>query len=235
VKVSIIIAVLNSHKVVVRQIRHFRKMGLSNDVEILLVDDGSNPPISFNSGMANFNIYYTNDKRPWTQGLARNLGASKAKGEYLFITDIDHIITREAIEAVRNFDGDLMNFPRKYGILDRYGTLVTDEKSMLAFGALPRRVNKHANTFAMRRSIFEAIGGYDRKHCERLFHVGGKVTSEEGALFSKYKRIAKGTLAVSGPMTYFYPTGRFRVDGNTNPYGLFHGLSIEPVPQPMLE
>jgi len=46
-KVSVIIAVLNSHEVVRRQIEHFKKMELSSDVEIILVDDGSNPPLGF--------------------------------------------------------------------------------------------------------------------------------------------------------------------------------------------
>lgn len=241
-KVSIIIAVLNSHKVVVRQIRFWKGMRLPKDVEIILVDDGSTPPLDYgNCGLRNFSVYFTNDKRPWTQGLARNLGVSKAIGEYIFITDIDHIITREAIEAVRNFGGDLMVFPRYYGILDRYGNLLNDEKTMIEFGARLRGMRHrrmsggyHMNTFAMKKSIFDSIGGYDRKHCERMFHVGGAFTSEEGALFSKYRRIAKGRQAVAGPATYFYPTGQFRVDGNHNPFGLFHTLSLEPVAQPMM-
>jgi len=238
-KVSIVIAILNSHKIVVRQIRHFKKMRLPRDVEIIFVDDGSTPPLDYgNCGLRNFSVYFTNDKRPWTQGLARNLGVSKAVGEYIFITDIDHIITREAIEAVRNFEGDLMVFPRYYGILDSRGNLLNDWKTMMEFGARPRNRMSggyHMNTFAMKKSIFDSIGGYDRKHCERMFHVGGRFTSEEGALFSKYRRIARGGQAVAGPTTYFYPTGQFRVDGNHNPFGLFHTLSLEPVAQPMME
>ena len=240
-QVSIVIAILNSHKVVVRQIRHFKIMKLPNDVEIILVDDGSNPPILYtaeSTGLKNLMVLATHDKRPWTQGLARNLGASHATGKYLFVTDIDHIITREAIEAVRNFEGDLMVFPRYYGILDRYGNLLNDWKTMMEFGARPRNRMSggyHMNTFAMKKSIFDSIGGYDRKHCERMFHVGGRFTSEEGALFSKYRRIARGGQAVAGPATYFYPTGQFRVDGNHNPFGLFHTLSLEPVAQPMME
>ncbi len=84
-KVSVVIAVLNSHQVVVRQIRHFKRMRLPKDVEIILVDDGSNPPLNYETcGLRNLRILYTNDKRPWTQGLARNMGAKVAKGEYLF-------------------------------------------------------------------------------------------------------------------------------------------------------
>ncbi len=223
---------------VVRQIRYFRKMDLSDDVEIIFVDDGSEPPLNYeNSGLRNFHIYYTHDKRPWTQGLARNFGVSNSTGEYIFITDIDHILTKEAIEAVCKFNGDLMVFPRYYGILGRNGELITDVKSMLALGARYRpRLSGgfHMNTFAMKRDIFNAIGGYDDRYCSTMFHVGVRFTSEEGALFSKYRR-GGYQQAVGGPITYFVPTGRYRIDGSHNPFGLFHNLSLEQVPQPMME
>jgi len=45
VKLSIIIPVLNSHEIVRRQIEHFRKMNLPDDVELIIVDDGSDPPL----------------------------------------------------------------------------------------------------------------------------------------------------------------------------------------------
>jgi len=44
-KLSIIIPVLNSHEIVRRQIEHFRKMDLSDDVELIIIDDGSDPPL----------------------------------------------------------------------------------------------------------------------------------------------------------------------------------------------
>lgn len=45
IKLSIIIPVLNSHEIVRRQIEHFRKMNLPDDVELIIVDDGSDPPL----------------------------------------------------------------------------------------------------------------------------------------------------------------------------------------------
>jgi len=45
IKLSIIIPVLNSHEIVRRQIEHFRKMNLSDDVELIIVDDGSVPAL----------------------------------------------------------------------------------------------------------------------------------------------------------------------------------------------
>jgi glycosyltransferase involved in cell wall biosynthesis len=249
VKVSIVIAVLNSHEVVRRQIEHFRKMvlrtDLPDDAEVIIVDDGSNPPLTYPEKLRNLSFYYTNDKRPWTQGLARNLGASKASGEYLFFTDIDHIITKEALADSLMFTGDKMVFPRYYGILSKDGDIICDEKSMLDFGLDPRRVNTrrghmcggiHGNTYLIRRPLFDLIGGYDPRFCQSGFHVGGKFPSEESRFNQKYNHLVNRGLAknaVIGSKIYCYPVSRFRVDGDNNPFGLFHGLSLEQVPQPM--
>jgi glycosyltransferase involved in cell wall biosynthesis len=238
-KVSIIIAVLDSHKVVVRQIRNFKKMNLPSSVEIIFVDDGSEPPLTYQDcGLRNFTILFTNDKRPWTQGLARNLGASQARGEFLFFTDIDHIITKEAVEAVLDFNGDKMVFPRYYGILDRHGNIVCDEKSMIEFGLNPIRLRRrglacgfHGNTYAIRKTIFDLIGGYDKRYCDQGFHMGGKFMSEERKFNIKWASVVKRGWAPGGekegPKIYHYPTSKFRINGDNNPFGLFHKLSLE--------
>jgi len=245
VKVSIIIAILNSHRVVVRQLRHFKRMNLPDSVEIIFVDDGSDPPLNYeNCGLRNFFVYYTNDKRPWTQGLARNLGASKARGEYLFFTDIDHIITKEAIEDVLKFEGDKMTFVRCFGVLSRRGDLICDRESMLAFGLDPERTKGkrgmtggvHGNTYAIKRTIFDMIGGYDPRFCEQGFHMGGAHMSEERKFNLKWASIVKRGLVKGGEKMgadiYHFPVSKFRTDKNNNPFGWFHDLSLEQVPQP---
>jgi len=119
-KLSIIISVLNSHEIVRRQLLHFKKMDLPEDIEIIFIDDGSNPPLTHDGSLKNFTMYATNDKRPWTVELARNLGARVADGEYLLMTDIDYIIPRDAIEAVYTLKEDKGRFHRQY--LDRCST-----------------------------------------------------------------------------------------------------------------
>jgi glycosyltransferase involved in cell wall biosynthesis len=218
-------------------------MNLPDDVEIIFVDDGSDPPLNYRMGLKNFTIYYTNDKRPWTQGLARNLGASKAIGEYLFFTDIDHILTKEAIEAVRNFEGDKMVFRRMFGILNQHGQIINDVESVLKFGLSQRRFRQrglnggfHGNTYAIKKTVFQLLGGYDPKYCESGFHVGKRYMSEERNFNNKYdRRVIRGKLQppVIGPNIYVFPTSKFRQDGDNNPYGLFHSLSLEQIPQPM--
>ena len=243
-RISIVIAILNSHKIVVRQIRYFKKMRLPRDVEIIFVDDGSNPPLSYETcGLRNFRILYTNDKRPWTQGLARNMGAKAATGDYLFFTDIDHMITREAIEEVLKFSGDRMVFPRHFGILSRNGDLIIDRKSLIDFGLNPVRLRGrrgfsggfHMNTYAVKKIIFDLIGGYEPSLCTQGYHMGGKGWSEESYFNARFKRMERKGLVneVIGPIIYHYPVSKFRTDGDNNPFGLFHGLSLKQVPQPM--
>jgi hypothetical protein len=221
-------------------------MKLPDDVEILFMDDGSNPAIVVeNPGLPNFRIYPTGDYRPWTQGLARNLGARIALGEYLFFTDIDHIISHEAIEAVREFDGDKMVFPRHFGILNSRGNVTQDLDTLMKFGMNKERYKRrkleggfHTNTFAMKKSIFVEMDGFDPDHCQSGFHVGGKYMSEERDFYLRYSRHVKRGLykeEVIGPKIYAYPIGRFLEDGQENPHGLFHGTSREQVPQPLLE
>lgn len=249
-KISIIIAILNSHKVVVRQIRHFKKMNLPREVEIIFVDDGSDPPLYYQDcGLGNFKVLFTNDKRPWTQGLARNIGAKEAKGEYLFFTDIDHIITKEAIEEVLNFSGDRMTFYRYFGTLDRYGNIVKDRDSMLQFGlsrSFARKVTEdgslfcgmHANTYAVKKTVFDEIGGYNPQFCTQGYHMGGHGWSEESyfnAMFRRMLKEGKVSEEVGKSKIYHYPVSKYRDDRDNNPSGLFHKLSLEQVPQPMIK
>ena len=64
-----------------RQIKHFKKMDLPDDVEIIIVDDGSDPPLECGDGVK---IIETKDTRPWTQPKARNIGAAKARGDFFY-------------------------------------------------------------------------------------------------------------------------------------------------------
>lgn len=245
IKVSVVINVLNSHEVVRRQIEHFKKMNLSDDVEIIFVDDGSNPPIVSNSDLRNLTILYTNDKRPWTQGLARNLGATKASGEYIMFTDIDHFYSKASIEATLKFTGDKMVFVRNYGILDENGNIIDDIPSLLNFGLDPARLGGrrgktggfHGNSYAIKKSVFFALGAYKERWCNGMMHQGKRKGEDSYFNWQYTKAMHRGEVkqAEVGPHMYVFPIGKFRKDGDNNPFGFFHSLSHEPVIQPMME
>lgn len=244
-KLSIIIAFYNSHGAVARQVKYFNKMNLPDDIEFIFVDDGSNPPHKIEDyDLKNLRIHATNDKRPWTQGLARNAGAKLATGEYLFMTDVDHIISREAINDVYTFSGAKMLFSRYLGVLLREGELSQEPAVLEEYGLdmnqfTPQRglcVSKHGNTFAIKKSIWEEMGGYNPRYCN-YGHYAGPRRGEDCYFNSDWKNYAliHGLKEEFGSKVYIFPIAKYHVTGDRNPMGLFHNLSQELTLQPMKE
>ena len=220
-KISIIIAVLNSHEILRRQLLHFEKMNLPDDIEIIVIDDGSEPALEGN--IKNLTMFATNDKRPWTQPLARNIGAKMAKGEYLICTDIDHILSRKLIDLVYATDYDVVKFKREPGVLDEDGDFTQDMDVLHAYGYEKGRglhMSAHGNSYAIKKDLFIRLGGSQKKDVypnrdelklkRRLRRLGDKVKilTDEGR-----------------PTIYMIPNGRFCGDRNYNPFNLFHNLT----------
>ena len=153
-KCSIIISVLDSHEILRRQLLHFERIMPAN-FELIIMDDGSEVPLS-NSRKLPFplSIVPTHDTRPWTNNQARNFGAEQAKGEYLLMTDIDHVMTQPALQAVSTFQGDMLRFRRRIAQLDIHGRPCN----------LGAQRPPHVNTFAVKKDVFEKMGGYNREY-----------------------------------------------------------------------
>ena len=229
-RLSIIISVLNSHEIVRRQLLHFKKMDLPDDVEIIFIDDGSNPPLTHDGKLNNFTMYATNDKRPWTVELARNLGARVSDGEYLLMTDIDYIIPRSAIEDALKLKEDKMRFKRQFGILDENGNFTQDFDVLRKYGLLESRIvergtniSPHPNNFVMRKETFWMLGGYREDLVDRPYPNKGD-TYFKGA-WSKAYEAGKVTMCDYRPTIYMFPNGQFCGDVDYNPFGLFHTLT----------
>lgn len=150
-KCSLIISVLDSHEIFKRQMRRFKKLLPPDDFEVIILDDGSHPPLAYDEEVPfPFHLIPTHDERPWTPNQARNLGATFAQGDYLLMTDIDHILTPKAIRAALDFEGDMLQFARRVGHLDEHGELYD----------LGKVLPPHVNTFSIRRELFAQTGGY---------------------------------------------------------------------------
>jgi hypothetical protein len=228
-KISVIIPVLDSHEIVRRQALYFKSLNLK-DVEFIIIDDYSTPPLEDPTGV--LKIYRTDSRLAWTQGLARNLGASKATGEYLLMTDIDHILDKKAFENVLDFDGIFMHFNRFLGILDEEGKLHYDRKSLREYGTHKRYLKAdepgtglHQNTFAISKKAFEEVGGYQKEWCSYGFHpltgLGDDVYMN-GATRRYLKK--HNQLRELQDKVYVFPNGRFHGEGELNPHGLWHTL-----------
>jgi glycosyltransferase involved in cell wall biosynthesis len=68
-------------------------------------------------------IVPTNDKRPWTSSLARNMGARMAQGDWCFMVDGDFILPRKAIDFAERVGGPILQVTR----IDREGTAALTE------------------------------------------------------------------------------------------------------------
>jgi hypothetical protein len=219
-KLSIVIPVLDSHEIVRRQSLYFEKMPLPDDAELILVDDGSDPPIE--CPMAT--VIATNDRRPWTQPKARNIGAAHARGEFLLLTDIDHIVTQEAVGLGRNYSWDYGKFKREFGVLDEWGEVHQDYETLMEYGVPASRLESrklrlscHTLSMIIRRSLFEDLGGYREK-------LGRHPTHDDGHMKRQLRR-KKGITKCPDddrPWILMIPNGRYCGDNNANPFGLFH-------------
>ena len=229
-KYSICIPVLNSHEILRRQLIHMEKLDIG-DNEIIIVDDGSSPPLEYN-GNLNVRIIRTNDTRPWTWALARNRGAKEAKGDYIIFFDIDHIILQETLDMVKDFDGQKIHFKREFGVLTEAGEFTQDIDELVKYGFLESRLGKRGlqmtplpNNFVMRKDVFFALGGYREDLFERPYPQG------EDRLFKKawcqWKAAGKGTENIERPTIYMIPNGYKAGTQHVdfNPFGLFHNLS----------
>lgn len=217
-KLSIVISVYQSYEIVRRQLLHFEKMDLPG-VEVLIVDDGSDPPIE---GAA----LRTGNRLAWTQGLGRNLGAKYAKGEYLLMTDIDHIVSKEAILDALAFRGNKMIFRRQAAVLDENGDVRQDEETLREWGYNREKLDcsVHGNTFVMAKKTFDWLGGYDPRTCTVGYHPVSR-KGDDCYFNTKWNHAFRGVQPAVGRDIYMFPIGRFHRDGDLNPHGLFHNLN----------
>jgi hypothetical protein len=168
---SLVVSVLQSHEVVRRQLLHLRRV-LPPGCELVLVDDGSVPSLEATCAAVPlpfpFHLHRTHDYRPWTQPRARNLGAALAVADRLLFFDIDHILTAELLALCLAYRGDKLHWVRRPGALDEEGHIITSLQTLReAYGLTDQGVGVHANSFLIRRPLFERLGGYDERFCGR--------------------------------------------------------------------
>jgi glycosyltransferase involved in cell wall biosynthesis len=228
IKISVVIPVLNSHEVLRRQLTYMGKF-VQDDTEIIIVDDGSDPPLEVPEWVK---VIRTNDKRPWTWASARNKGAKEAVGKWLLMFDIDHFIDAEIFDILREYDGDKVIFQREFGVLDESGTPTQDLETLVKYGFPQNRFKKRGlkitalpNNFAMKREVFFDIGGYREDFSHRPYPQGEDRYFKKGWLM--WERANNGQYYKGRPKIYMFPNGYLCGDKHVdfNPFGLFHTLT----------
>lgn len=214
-----------------RQLLHFDKIGIPEDTEVIILDDGSIPPLTVEPRPW-LTLFTTNDFRPWTWPVARNTGARIAKGEYFIMVDLDHIVTKDFIDKVRNFKGDHIRVNRQFAVLDEEGNLTQDLEVLQSYG-LPKDkgvgFTPHRNQFAIHRDLYAKLGGYredrigmpypqredgDFAHNWRLLYEKGEIKDFDDLVGYEHR-----------PILYMFPNGKYCGDVDHNPFNLFHDLT----------
>ena len=227
-KLSIVTAVLNSHEIVRRLITYYNKMNLPDNVEIIFMDDGSDPPLT--GSMGKVRIHPTHDCRSWSEHVARNAGAKIARGEYLFMIDADYIIPRETIDIALKFDGDKMVFKRRFGILNPQGELIYDKATLQRWGLLRKwhrknkRVGGHRSQYVMSKKFFNRLGGYREDLAGKAYPNGGGPGQHFFWKWRKAEHKGKCTTHNEVPTVFMFPNGKFCGERDYNPFNLFHNL-----------
>ncbi|SKB27175.1 glycosyltransferase family 2 protein [Sphingopyxis flava] len=152
-------------------------------IEVVIVDDGSPEPavdVERPEGLPDLRIYRVLEDRPWWQHGCRNIGAHEAVGPWLLLTDIDHVLTAEAADALL----------KRLGRLDA-GTAYFLHRIEADTG-LPTlnakgKMKPHPNSFVMTRGLYWRVGGYDEDYCgqygtDGLFKTRLFATAKEGFL-----------------------------------------------------
>lgn len=237
IKLSVIIAVLDSHEVFRRQLVYWGSLDLPDNIEFIIMDDGSEVPLTAFPGhkVKNLRIVPTNDKRPWTVSLARNAGARLAQSENLLMTDIDHILTADGLKrgCQLEWPNTRMTFHRRFGILNEEGKLSLAKEDLIAYGLPPERIERkglycpaHGNSYVMKAKAYWDIGGY-REHTVGKPYPQLDEHHFRGS-YRKYEHQGKGRTQEYRPYLYHFPNGHYCHDGadnDFNPFGLFHNLS----------
>lgn len=142
------------------------------DWELIVVDDGSGDESPEIAARSPATVLHTTGRTG--PGAARNLGAREARGEVLFFIDADcsvgpDTLTR-AVEILRRepdldaLFGSYDDTPSAPGIVARYKNL--------QHHFVHQQGDEEATTFwagcgAIRRSVFESLGGFDTERYER--------------------------------------------------------------------
>jgi predicted glycosyltransferase involved in capsule biosynthesis len=203
-ELSLIVAVLESHEVVRRQLLHLERI-LTPECELILVDDGSMPPLRAICDAVkksfDFTLHCTNDRRPWTQPRARNIAAKLAHAPRLLFFDIDHIVTRSVLLECLRYAGDKLHWTRRPGVLNAEGAIVTDREVLLEHGLAAQGPGVHANSFMIRAELFKRLGGYDERFCGRY----GGDDIDFNARFEELCRRGQAKPADVAGEGFFYP------------------------------
>jgi hypothetical protein len=125
---------------------------LKAQLAVIVVDDGSPltecaVDVPRPDGLPALRIYRVHDDIPWHQHAARNLGADQAAEGWLLMTDIDHLVTADALRTLLAF------------------LATASPQGIWTFARVtaPRGTpyHPHPNSYVLTKATYWAAGGYE--------------------------------------------------------------------------
>jgi glycosyltransferase involved in cell wall biosynthesis len=166
-RISIIVPVYNDPGNLADCLSAIRALAHS-EVETIVVDDGSTEDVA--SAVDRTGVRLLKLSRNSGPAAARNHGARQAQGDILFFVDADVVLAPDALEHVEGAFQEQSDLAALFGSYDaepRAPGLVSQYRNLLHH-FVHQNGHSDASTFwagcgAIRRPVFEAIGGFDEK------------------------------------------------------------------------
>lgn len=131
-----------------KEISHY-PVEVKRTLEVIVVDDGSpsHPAgeVRRPRGLPSHSIFRLDRDVRWNQDAARNIGAHEARGQWLLLTDIDHVVPGETLSQLLRMERD---------------SSVTYAFPRVKFDTGEER-ESHPNSYFMTRRMYWDIGGHD--------------------------------------------------------------------------
>jgi GT2 family glycosyltransferase len=231
-RLSIVVPAHNNAEDLLECLAGLRR-GLPADAEILVVDDASTDDTA--SRAAATGVRVLRRSHNGGPGAARNDGGRAARGDILFFVDADVVVAADAIHRVlaafaadaelAAVFGSYDAHPRDPGVVSRYRNLLHH--------FVHQHGNTNASTFwagcgAIRRTVFEAVGGFDaarfpRPSIEdielgyRLRAAGHRIRLDKGLQGTHLKRWTLATMVRTDVTRRAIPWARLALESGTAP------------------
>ncbi len=131
------------------------------NIRVIVLDDCSpEPAIDYIPESSRAEIYRITKDIPWNQNAARNLGAMKAKTDWIMFVDIDHVLMLQDAARLARKTLD----PTKWYRFKRIRVGAADStrlKDALPLDAKTGEIKPHINSFLCTKQLYWAAGGYD--------------------------------------------------------------------------
>jgi len=235
IDISIIVPVYNNPKDIKECLLAIRASSFPN-TEIIVVDDASTDD-TFRTAIE-LGIHPLRLVRNSGVAAARNYGARHARGDILFFVDADVVVPPGAIKRVRDaFEGNpaLAAVFGSYDAQPRSGGIVSQYRNLLHH-FIHQKGKTEASTFwagcgAIRRSVFEKIGGFDQRRYRhpsiedielgyRLRQAGHRILLDKSLQVTHLKNWTIGSIIRTDITCRAIPWARLILEGGEAPNDL---------------